>query len=74
MSEKASLRCEGWRRYGGIFTFGPVTCKQCSNEATVMLTVSQDTKKKTLPACAVCWQECIAKKIKIYKMRPITNP
>jgi len=55
--QKKIPRCEGWRRHGGIFTFGPVTWTQCPESATVMLTVKQDGKKQKLPACPKCWQE-----------------
>jgi len=65
------MRCEGWRRYGGAFTFGSVTWKQCENDAIVNLTVIQERKKETLPACLDCWNECIEKKIKIVKVVPI---
>jgi hypothetical protein len=64
------VRCEGWRRYGGAFTLGPVRWEQCSNEAIVMLTVKQE-KVENLPACKACWQEAIDKKIEIVKAEPI---
>lgn len=71
------MRCEGWRRKGGAFTFGPVVWKQCSNEASVMLTVLQKPKgekkkiRQVLPACPTCWQECIDTGIEIEKAAPI---
>lgn len=68
---KRKLQCEGWRRYGGAFSFGPVTWKQCPQSATVMLTVKQEGKVKTLPACPVCWQECMDNKIEILSVKPV---
>lgn len=54
------IRCEGWRRYGGAFSFGPVTWRQCENEAVVLLTVMQDGKRQdAVPACETCLQECL---------------
>lgn len=51
-------RCEGWRRYGGAFTLGPVRWEQCKEKATVMVTVKQEGgPKKTLPACDHCLRE-----------------
>ncbi len=52
-----SPRCEGFRRYGGAFTLGPVRWEQCRETATVMLTVKQDGETQTLPACPTCWEE-----------------
>ena len=68
-------RCEGWRRNGGAFAFGPVKWCQCKEEAIVLITFEQGKEKKTtLPACKVCWEDCIsAKNIKILDVRPITN-
>lgn len=28
-----TTQCEGWRRRGGMMTFGPVKWSQCSNDA-----------------------------------------
>lgn len=64
------MRCEGWRRNGGAFTLGPVTWKQCENEAVVILEVVQDGKVESLPGCATCWQECIDSGIQINSSRP----
>jgi hypothetical protein len=64
------MRCEGWRRYGGAFTLGPVTWKQCKNEAIVILEVVQDGKIESLPGCATCWQEAIDNGIQINSSRP----
>ena len=67
-----SERCEGWRRHGGVWTFGPVKWEQCTNEAEVMLTVKQEGKKETLPACKTCWQEAIDNEgIEIISAAPI---
>jgi len=64
------MQCEGWRRKGGAFTFGPVEWEQCKNEATVMLEVKQETIKK-LPGCETCWKECIEKGLKIISVVPL---
>ena len=64
------MQCQGWRRYGGVFTFGPVRWEQCKNEAVVNLTVKQK-KIEILPACLTCWDECISTGIKIIKAEPI---
>jgi len=70
----AKSRCEGWRRKGGMFTFGPVHWSQCENDAVVTLTVRQDgVKRKPLPACKKCWQECIGTKgIRVIEAIPFT--
>jgi hypothetical protein len=67
------VRCEGWRRYGGAFTLGPVTWEQCKETATVMLTCKQFLEPtKTLPACHHCWREASATTgIQILKVEPI---
>ncbi len=64
------MKCEGWRRNGAAFTLGPVTWKQCENEAVVILEVVQDGKVESLPGCAICWQECIDSGIQINSSRP----
>jgi len=72
MGKKKIPRCEGWRRHGGIFTFGPVTWTQCPESATVMLTVKQDGKKQKLPSCQKCWLEaCSTKGIAVLDAKPI---
>ena len=54
-----SKQCEGWRRTGGAFSFGPVRWDQCENEAVVTITVIQEGKQEEpMPACMTCWQEC----------------
>ncbi len=64
------MRCEGWRRYGGAFTFGPVKWAQCDNNAIVVLRVEQE-KIEELPACAECWQEALDNKMEILEVKPI---
>lgn len=64
-------RCEGWRRYGGAFTFGPVKWEQCKNEGIVFIKFKDDGKIKTLPACKECWNECLSNGIEIIEVRPI---
>lgn len=63
-------QCEGWRRKGGAFSFGPVTWSQCENEATVTLEVVQDGKSIAFPACFTCWSEAIAKEFEIASAEP----
>lgn len=65
------MKCEGYRRYGGAFTLGPVKWEQCTNEATVNITFVQDGKEHTLPGCLECWQECIENKLDIKSVNPI---
>jgi hypothetical protein len=65
------MQCEGWRRTGGAFTFGPVKWEQCENSALVMLTVVQNAKKEELPACRKCWNEAIENKIEISAVVPL---
>lgn len=69
MSE--ARRCQGWRRYGGAFSFGPIKWVQCKERATVMLCFERDGKTETLPACPKCWQECIDTGLKILSAKPI---
>ncbi len=68
-------RCEGMRRHGGALSFGPPTWYQCTEKPTVMLTVKQGKeKKKTLPACDICWAECISTSgITVIKAKPIVT-
>lgn len=65
------MKCEGWRRYGGAFKFGPVRWEQCKNKPLVKLTVKQEGEVKEVPACKECWQEAIENKIEIQKVTPI---
>ena len=71
LTVKLRVRCEGWRRYGGAFTLGPVEWKQCENVAIVMLKVNQG-KIEELPACAECWAEVRENKIEVLEVKPIT--
>lgn len=66
------MRCEGWRRHGGMFTLGPVTWSQCKNEAVVVIDLEQDGKREKLPGCMECWREAIDSGIKILSVEPIT--
>lgn len=63
-------RCEGYRRYGGAFTLGPVRWEQCKNDGLVMLEVKQEQVEK-MPACMECWNEAKEKGIKILSADPI---
>ena len=65
-------QCEGFRRYRGAFSLGPVQWQQCSEIATVILTLKQDGQKQELPACAECWEEaCRTPSIKVISAKPI---
>jgi len=68
-----STRCEGYRRYGGVFSLGPVTWAQCSEEAVVMITVTQDGETKSFPACFTCWHEALETGIKVSDVRLIVE-
>jgi hypothetical protein len=61
------MKCEGQRRYGGVFTLGPVTWVDCPDTPTVLLKIGG----KVLPACNTCWQECIDNKMVIEEVIPI---
>lgn len=65
------MRCEGWRRYGGALTLGPVEWKQCKEEAIVMIETEQESKITILPGCLTCWNECIENNIQIRSVTPI---
>ena len=69
--KRIPVRCEGWRRYGGAFTLGPVRWEQCDQDATVMLVYKDDGKRRELPGCAHCWKEAIENKIPTIEARPI---
>jgi hypothetical protein len=70
---KNTNRCEGWRRYGGAFTLGPVHWEQCEAQGIVRLKFKDaDTGKvRTLPACKECWAECLATGVTIIEAKPI---
>lgn len=67
------MKCEGYRKYGGVFSLGPITWKQCENDAVVMVEVEQDGKCEILPSCMVCWQEAIDTGMTILSVRPIIS-
>ena len=69
MSEQK--QCEGFRRHGGAFTMGPVKWEQCTEKATVLLTVKQAGDTKTFPACNTCWNEAIERRIVIEQSSPL---
>ena len=64
------MRCEGWRRRGGVFTLGPVKWSQCENDAIVALRVKQETEQE-LPSCMKCWREAVERGIDILKSHPL---
>lgn len=63
--------CEGFRRYGGAFTLGTPYWEQCKEEATVLITFSNNAGTHVLPGCAKCWAECIENKLNIVSVIPI---
>lgn len=65
------IQCEGYRRYGGAFTLGPVRWAQCKEKAIVMLEVLQDGEVLKQPSCKKCWEESIEYGIKITNAEPI---
>ena len=71
MSEPKPIRCEGWRRYGGAFSLGPMQWEQCPGAAVVMLTVKQEGYIKAWPACLECWAEAIDSGLKVRDVRLI---
>ena len=70
MSSEVKTRCEGYRRYGGAFTLGPVRWEQCKNDAAVTLTVEQETTER-MRACMECWNEAKERGIKIHGAEPL---
>ncbi len=70
---KKATRCEGFRRYGGAFTLGPVHWEQCKANGIVTLKFKDGSKVKTLPACQECWNDCLENEIEIIEARPIRN-
>jgi len=67
------MRCEGWRRKGGAFSFGPVKWSQCENDAIVVLKVKQDDKVADFPACIECWNEANERGIRVLEAKPIVE-
>lgn len=66
------MRCEGYRRNGGAFTYGPVKWVQCPKNAVVNLTVTQGKETKTFPSCQECWKEATeCRQIAVVKAEPI---
>ena len=65
MLSAITTQCEGWRRAGGAFTFGPVEWQQCTSIAIAILTVTQEGKTEQMPACQVCWDEAVENDIDI---------
>lgn len=66
------MRCQGYVRDGGVFTFGPVEWKICKKKGIVMIKTIQEGRETTLPACMDCWQRCIdSEKIEIIEVFPI---
>lgn len=65
------VRCDGWRWNGGIFTLGPVKWEQCTADAIVRLSVTQEGKLLSVPACLECWGEAIDRGLKIGKVEPL---
>lgn len=67
-----ALRCDGWRRTGNAFSFGPMIWTQCENDAVVLLTVEQEGGiVEDSPACAACWEEGRKLGLKQLDARPI---
>lgn len=50
-------QCDGWRRHGGLMTFGPVKWVQCTEEATVIIKIVQDNEETIMNACQHCLDE-----------------
>ena len=62
-------QCEGYRRTGGAFSFGPVKWAQCKEHAVFMLEFIQEKKEERMPACMTCLNEALhTNSIKITKI------
>jgi len=71
-SDEIVVQCEGYRRYGGAFSFGPPTWQRCVNAALVSLTVRQKSVTEVLPACNVCWKEALENKgVEVLNVMPL---
>jgi hypothetical protein len=71
---KAPLQCEGWRRKGGAFSFGPPVWTQCPNPAVVLVTLEQDKKVvENSPACLECWKEGVKLGLKQLGVTPVMD-
>jgi hypothetical protein len=69
--KKKAVRCEGWRRTG-IFQMGGTGCwEQCKNDAEFNVTVTQERKTKTFPACKVCLKETNAAENEAIKVKKV---
>lgn len=67
-AQKPKPRCEGYRRYGGAFTLGPVRWEQCNEEGIVVLHIAGC---EPTPACSKCWKEAIENKLPIESADPL---
>lgn len=64
--------CEGYRRHGGGFAFGPPVWVPCKNKAIVMMKVRQEGAVNRFPACQQCLDEANATLgIKVLDVKPI---
>jgi len=65
-------RCQGWRRYGGVFTIGIPVWEQCKEVGTVMIKFKDEKGVRQLPACPHCWKETMKQEgLKILSVTPI---
>ena len=67
------MKCEGYRKKGGLMAFGPVKWVRCKKSAIVLLTGTQGKNKKfKIPACITCWDEALSHEgIKILSTKPL---
>ena len=65
------IQCEGYVKRGNFMTFGPVRWIQCKNDAIVTVTVVQEGKTETFPACKECWARCKSFGIELIEVMPI---
>jgi len=70
-----TVRCEGFRRAGGAFSFGPVKWEQCENVAVAMIEILQnDDQPAIFPACGACWHEALNNEnITVLDALPVTK-
>jgi hypothetical protein len=65
-------QCDGWRRTGGAFTFGPPEWKRCERIANVRLTTKDEAGLiRDFPVCPDCWHEAIIIGVHILQAVPI---
>ena len=70
-----TIKCQGWRRRGGMFSFGPPVWARCENRATVNITVTQDGKTEIMHACMRCWGEALENDAMVIRaVAPIRRP